>query len=54
MNERTALRALREYRGTLTRQELRTLAGQIKAGYAEDALRGLARIMARKAEARNV
>ena len=45
MDERDALRALKECRARLTRQETRTLAGQIRAGRAEDAMRGLARLL---------
>ncbi len=41
----TALRLLKAYRELLTRQQMRTLAGQIKAGYCEDAMRGLAAIL---------
>ncbi len=39
---------LRKYRGYLTRQQIRTLAGQIKAGDANGAMNGLSKILERK------
>ena len=45
MTERTAYRLLKRYVPCLTRQQVKTLTGQIKAGYCEDAMRGLATIL---------
>ncbi len=56
-DKKAARRVLRNCREYLTRQELRTLNGQIRAGYTDDAMRGLARLLAewkdKKAEARD-
>lgn len=40
-------KTLRNYKPYLTRQQLKTLAGQIKAGDAEGAKRGLFKILAK-------
>lgn len=44
-----ALKLLREYRMELTRQQVRTLAGQIRSGQPDAAMNGLARILNRNA-----
>lgn len=48
MDKATALRALRDCRAALTRQQAQTLRGQILSGQAEDAMRGLAKIIERE------
>ena len=51
MNEmRKAYETLGEYRYRLTRQQVRTLAGQIKAGHPDAAMNGLAKILNRGEE----
>ena len=47
--DREAWDLLREYRSQLTRQQARTLAGQIQAGEPYAAMNGLARILNRNA-----
>lgn len=48
MTEReAAYRCLREYKTMLTRQQMKTLAGQIKAGNVSAAMKGLNTIMER-------
>lgn len=42
-----AYRTLKEYRGQLTRQQMRTLYGQIRAGKPDAAMNGLAKILNR-------
>lgn len=42
-----AIRALEHYKGALTRQQIKTLRGQILAGNAEAAMKGLGRILGR-------
>lgn len=39
---------VRRYRAHLTRQQVRTLVGQIKAGNADGAMNGLSKILERK------
>lgn len=39
---------LKEYRQHLTRQQVRTLAGQIKSGHPNEAMNGLAKILDRR------
>jgi hypothetical protein len=46
-----ARECLRKYRENLTRQQCRTLMGQIKAGDINGAMNGLDRLLARKKEA---
>ena len=43
-----AYRTIREYRDKLTRQQVKTLVGQIKAGQADAAMNGLAKILDRR------
>ena len=43
-----AYKSLAKYRDTLTNQEIRTLRGQIKAGQAEAAMKGLKALLERK------
>ena len=43
-----ALRVLRDHRDRLTRQQLATLKGQILAGDAEGAMRGLRRLLTKE------
>mgnify|MGYP006361747173 CR=1 FL=1 len=43
-----AYAVLRQYRVYLTRQQVRTLVGQIKAGNADGAMNGLSKILERK------
>lgn len=43
-----AYAVLRKYRAYLTRQQVRTLVGQIKAGDVDGAMNGLSRILTRK------
>lgn len=45
VDKTTALRTLQACRVMLTRQQTQTLRGQILSGHAEDAMRGLARIL---------
>jgi hypothetical protein len=40
-----ALKTLKSYRGKLTRQQIRTLKGQILAGDAEGAIKGLKKLL---------
>lgn len=47
VDKTTALRALRDCRSALTRQQTQTLRGQILNGQVEDAMRGLAKIIER-------
>jgi hypothetical protein len=44
---REAMKTLKEYRMLLTRQQVRTLAGQIKGGHPNEAMNGLAKILDR-------
>lgn len=44
---REAFLTLKEYRRRLTRQQVRTLAGQIKSGHPNEAMNGLAKILDR-------
>lgn len=44
---KTALRAIKEHRAYLTRQEIRTLRGQVLAGDIEAAMKGLEKIKRR-------
>ena len=46
-----AYRAVSEHKRTLTLQEYRTLRGQIASGQPEAAMKGLARLLERKAKA---
>lgn len=46
--QNAALRCLHEYRCYLTRQQIRTIAGQIKAGNVDGAMNGLDRILRRQ------
>lgn len=46
--DKEAWKTLGEYRRRLTRQEVRTLAGQIKAGHSDAAMNGLAKILDRQ------
>lgn len=46
-NKAEAYRYLRQYSSYLTRQQLRTLAGQIKAGNVDGAIKGLNTILER-------
>ena len=46
--DKEARKTLGEYRRQLTRQQVRTLAGQIKAGYPDAAMNGLAKILNRQ------
>lgn len=48
--DREAWTTLHEYRLQLTRQQIRTLAGQIKSGQPDAAMNGLARILDRNAD----
>lgn len=49
MNDnREAYLTLKEYRHRLTRQQVKTLAGQIKHGKHNEAMNGLARILNRQ------
>lgn len=43
-----ALRTIEHYRSYLTRQQFKTLRGQVLAGDADGAMRGLQRIFERK------
>lgn len=47
MDKANALRVLGDYKSKLTRQQVLTIRGQILAGYADDAMRGLAKIVMR-------
>lgn len=40
-----ALRAIKKHRGKLTRQQVKTLCGQAKAGNTDAALRGLEKLL---------
>lgn len=44
---REAMKTLKEYQMLLTRQQVRTLAGQIKSGNQNEAMNGLAKILDR-------
>lgn len=46
--DKEAWKTLGEYRRQLTRQQVRTLAGQIKAGHPDAAMNGLAKILNRQ------
>jgi len=49
MNDgKSAYSTLREYRHLLTRQQVRTIAGQIKHGKPNEAMNGLAKILNRR------
>jgi len=49
MNDgKEAYATLKEYRHLLTRQQVRTLAGQIRHGKPNEAMNGLAKILSRK------
>lgn len=51
MNEiRNAFLELKKYRNQITRQQVRTLAGQIKSGQIESAMKGIKNIIKRKEE----
>lgn len=47
---KSAYRLLREYQTQLTRQQQKTLVGQIKAGHPNEAMNGLAKILDRNTE----
>lgn len=47
-DNRQAYRTLKEHRHLLTRQEVKTLAGQIKHGQHDAAMNGLAKILDRR------
>lgn len=47
-NKAEAYRCLRQYSSYLTRQQLRTLSGQIKAGNVDGAMKGLNTILERE------
>lgn len=47
-----AYRTLKEYRGRLSRQQVRTLVGQIKSGDPNGAMNGLAKILDRQYDER--
>jgi len=44
---RQAYKTLRKYKEYMTRQQLKTLAGQIKSGSVDAAMKGLTKIVAR-------
>jgi hypothetical protein len=44
---REAMKTLKEHRMLFTSQQVRTLAGQIKSGHANEAMNGLAKILDR-------
>ena len=46
-----ALKAIKKHRDKLTRQQVKTLCGQAKAGNTDAALRGLARLLEKGAQA---
>lgn len=46
--QEAAYRCLREYKNTLSRQQMKTLAGQIKAGQATAAMKGLNKLLGRR------
>lgn len=48
-NKAEAYRCLRQYSSYLSRQQLRTLSGQIKAGNVDGAMKGLNTILEREA-----
>lgn len=48
--EKRLLHDLKQYRNQLTRQELKTLVGQVKAGDPDGAIRGLYAITKRRKE----
>ena len=48
-----AYKYLAKYRDALTNQEIRTLRGQIKAGHAEAAMKGLEGLLERKKHEKN-
>lgn len=41
-------KTLGQYRGKLTRQQIQAMRGQIKSGHADDAMRGLEKLLAKK------
>ena len=43
----TALRAIKKHRDKLTRQQVKTLCGQVKAGNTAAAMRGLDKLLAK-------
>ena len=45
-----AYKTLKDYRYSLTRQQIRTLSGQIKAGHETDAILGLKTILKKQRE----
>lgn len=47
-NKAEAYRCLRQYSSYLTRQQLRTLSGQIKSGNVDGAMKGLNTILERE------
>jgi len=49
-NNEWAIRAIEQHRHRLTRQQLQTLRGQVKAGNPDAAMRGLDKIIKRGAE----
>lgn len=49
MSDADAYKAIKKFRHLLTRQQVRTLAGQIKSGQPEAARRGLEKILSRAA-----
>lgn len=48
-----AYKTLKEFKHLLTRQQVRTLAGQIKAGHPDAAMNGLAKILDRQGAERD-
>lgn len=51
MNEiRNAFLELKKYRNQITRQQVRTLAGQIKSGQIEAAMKGIDKIIKKRGE----
>lgn len=51
--QEAAYRCLREYKSALTRQQMRTLAGQVKAGQVAAAMKGLNTIVERSEYAKD-
>lgn len=43
-------KTLGQYRGKLTRQQIQAMRGQIKSGHADDAMRGLEKLLAKRKE----
>lgn len=48
MDTRAAMMMLKTYHASLTRQQIRTLKGQVLAGDIDGAMRGLDRILGRR------